>query len=73
MYDNTAQGEMGDKGDKGDDGVGISSVVIDKDSNLVITLTDGTTHNAGSVVGPGGAIDNLDAAAILQYYAGLIG
>ena len=44
------QGEKGDKGDQGEqgekaeDGVGIEKVEYDKDGNLVITFTDGTTQ-----------------------------
>ena len=38
------QGVKGDKGDKGDTGVGVQSVTVDANGNLVITLTDGTTQ-----------------------------
>ena len=34
----------GEKGDKGEDGVGIKSVQIDADGNLLITFTDGTSQ-----------------------------
>lgn len=43
------QGDKGDKGDKGDTGIGVKSVAIDDDGNLIITLTDDTVHNAGKV------------------------
>ena len=43
------QGDKGDKGDKGDTGIGVKSVTIDEDGNLIITLTDDTVHNAGKV------------------------
>ena len=56
-----AQGEKGDKGDigndgkdgkdgkNGEDGVGVSSVMVDKDGNIIVSLTDGSTHQAGSL------------------------
>ena len=37
-------GAQGEKGDKGEPGVGIEKVEYDKDGNLVITLTDGSTQ-----------------------------
>ena len=46
----TIKGEKGEKGDQGEqgehgkDGVGVESVTYDKDGNLVITFTDGTTQ-----------------------------
>ncbi len=43
------QGDKGENGDKGDTGVGVKSVTIDEDGNLIITLTDDTVHNAGKV------------------------
>lgn len=43
------QGDKGDKGDTGATGVGVKSVTIDEDGNLIITLTDDTVHNAGKV------------------------
>jgi len=39
---------------KGDTGLGIYSALVDSDGNLIITLTDSTTINAGSTVGPTG-------------------
>ena len=39
-----AQGPQGEQGEKGEDGVGIEKVGYDKDGNLVITFTDGTTQ-----------------------------
>ena len=41
----------GVKGDTGDDGVGIASVQINSSGNLIVTLTDETTKDAGSVNG----------------------
>ena len=49
------QGDKGDKGDKGDTGVGVKSVTVDDDGNLIITLTDNTKHNAGKVTGKDGS------------------
>lgn len=47
----------------GDDGVGVQGVTINGSGNLIITLTDGTIIDAGTVVGTDGAdgqnIDNI--------------
>lgn len=48
------QGVAGPKGDTGDQGIGITSAVVDAGGNLIITLTNGSTINAGSSVGPKG-------------------
>ena len=40
--DTGAQGAKGDKGETGAQGVGIESIQVDENGNLVITLTDGT-------------------------------
>ncbi|MBE5752245.1 MAG: leucine-rich repeat domain-containing protein [Clostridiales bacterium] len=37
-----AKGDKGDTGEQGEQGVGIESVQVDENGNLVITLTDGT-------------------------------
>ena len=56
-----AQGPKGDKGDAGQDGTdgkdgrGIKSVTTNDKGDLIITYTDGTTENAGKVVGDDGA------------------
>ena len=39
----------------GKDGVGLAGAVIDRDGHLIITKTDGGTHNLGIVVGRDGA------------------
>lgn len=44
-------GAKGAKGDTGDDGVGIANVQINSSGNLIVTLTDETTKDAGSVNG----------------------
>lgn len=41
----------GDKGDKGDTGVGIADAAINANGHLILTLTDGTTKDAGKVTG----------------------
>ena len=46
---NGADGKDGTNGTNGQDGVGVSSVMVDKDGNIIVTLTDGSTHQAGSV------------------------
>lgn len=50
-----AAGEAGKDGINGSDGrdgkdsVGISAVTVDKDGNITVTFTDGSTHKAGSI------------------------
>lgn len=39
----------GEKGDKGDTGRGIASMTFNDDNELVITYTDGTTQNMGTI------------------------
>jgi hypothetical protein len=53
--DDGERGEPGEKGDPGRDGVGLSGALIDRDDNLVLTLTDGKTVSLGVVVGKDGA------------------
>ena len=48
------KGDQGDKGDKGDTGVGVKSVVINENGNLIITLTDDTVLDLGKVTGDKG-------------------
>ena len=45
----------GDKGDQGDTGVGVKSVVINENGNLIITLTDDTVLDLGKVTGDKGS------------------
>ena len=45
----------GDKGDKGETGVGVKSVVINENGNLIITLTDDTVLDLGKVTGDKGS------------------
>ena len=44
----------GPKGDKGDTGNGISSIVLNDDYTLTITMTDGTVYHTESIQGPSG-------------------
>ena len=48
------KGDTGDKGETGDDGVGISSVALNSDYTLTITLTDGRTYTTTSIRGEQG-------------------
>jgi len=47
-------GAQGPQGSTGATGLGIYSVVVDGSGNLQVTLTDASTINAGSTVGPQG-------------------
>lgn len=49
-----AQGNVGPQGNTGADGVSVSSASV-TGSNLIITLSDASTIDAGNVVGPQGA------------------
>ena len=50
-----SDGAQGPKGEDGKDGLGIDSVTTNADGHLIITYTDGTTEDAGKVVGDDGA------------------
>ncbi|MEG9430654.1 MAG: hypothetical protein VZQ61_07025, partial [Christensenellaceae bacterium] len=52
------QGEKGDNGEQGIQGVGISSVIIDDNGNLIIILTDDSVINAGKVIAPAEKLDD---------------
>ena len=47
-------GSRGEKGESGADGVGLAGALIDRDGNLVITLTNGEAKSLGVVVGKDG-------------------
>lgn len=49
------RGERGEKGEPGKDGAGIQDLLIDRDGNLVATMTDGRTKSLGIVIGKDGA------------------
>jgi hypothetical protein len=49
-----ANGIDGQKGEDGADGIGLAGAVIDKDGQLVVTLTNGAMRELGAVVGKNG-------------------
>lgn len=49
-----ADGKDGDNGDPGKDGVGLAGAMIDRDGELVVTLTNGELKKLGKVVGNDG-------------------
>lgn len=48
------KGDPGEKGEKGEDGIGMAGAMIDRQGNLIITMTDGSIHALGLVVGRDG-------------------
>lgn len=53
------RGEKGEKGERGADGRGMAGTLIDRDGNLVVTMSDGEVAKLGSVVGRDGK-DGID-------------
>jgi hypothetical protein len=53
-------GAKGDIGDKGEVGVGIDNVTINANSHLIVTLTDGSSIDAGLIQGGSGTDDYED-------------
>ena len=53
-------GTNGTNGTNGADGISVEVVNINADGDLIITLTDGSVHNAGHVVGSNGADATVD-------------
>lgn len=53
-------GAKGEIGDKGDVGVGIDNVTINANSHLIVTLSDGSTIDAGLIQGGSGTDDYED-------------
>jgi hypothetical protein len=49
---------------KGDTGVGVFSAVVNGDGNLILTLDDASTIDAGSIVGPKGDKGNTGNAGV---------
>ena len=47
--DATLQGAGALKGEKGDDGASVTNMVIDEDGNLICTMSDGNSVNAGQI------------------------
>lgn len=59
-------GTPGVHGKDGRQGIGVAGGLITQDGHLALTLSDGTTHDVGPVVGPPGAkgADGLVAAPV---------
>ena len=57
---NGVDGKDGLPGTDGKDGVGVSSVTVNDNGELLITLSDGTVNNAGTVAG-----ERLECAGLL--------
>lgn len=53
---NGKDGAAGEKGADGADGVGLAGAVIDRDGDLVVTLTNGEHKNLGPVLGKDGSV-----------------
>lgn len=53
-------GAKGEIGDKGDIGIGIDNVIINANSRLIVTLSDGSTIDAGLIQGGSGTNDYED-------------
>lgn len=51
---NGKDGDPGGPGPAGKDGTGLAGALIDRDGQLVVTLTDGSTKALGPVLGPAG-------------------
>lgn len=60
-------GEKGEPGEPGGSGIGLAGALVDKQGNLIVTLTDGSFSNLGSVVGPAGhSVSKEEINAIIQ-------
>lgn len=59
-YIQVNDGAKGEIGDKGDIGVSIDNVTINVNSHLIVTLSDGSTIDAGLIQGGGGTDDYED-------------
>lgn len=55
-------GDKGDAGEKGADGLGVADLLIDREGNLVATMTDGRMKSLGVIVGKDGnnGVDGKD-------------
>jgi hypothetical protein len=62
-------GPAGPPGDQGKDGRGAAGAVIDRDGQLVLTMSDGTVERLGEVVGKDGAAgrDGVDGKDGLSF------
>lgn len=65
----------GDIGEPGRDGVGIAGALIDRDGNLVVTLSNGEHRSLGCVIGKDGAPgkDGLDGLGVEDMSVGYDG
>jgi len=59
---------QGKKGEKGADGIGLAGALIDRNGELVVTLTNGEAKNLGPVVGKDGrnGVDGKDGAGLTE-------
>lgn len=69
------RGERGTDGVAGNDGRGAAGAMIDRDGNLILTMSDGTVERLGVVVGKDGAAgrdgkDGLSMADVTRTYDG---
>lgn len=67
------RGNDGKKGEPGKDGAGIADLLIDRDGNLIATMTDGRVKSLGIVIGKDGAdgrngMDGLSMADVTRAY-----
>jgi hypothetical protein len=69
--DQGPQGDPGIQGETGPQGVGVSTATVDESGNLIITLTDTSTVDAGSVIAntgnitfAGSILDTVDSSSI---------
>jgi hypothetical protein len=67
------QGPQGNVGPQGDGNAGVSSATVNGSGNLVITLNDSTTIDAGNVVGPQGDQGNAGVDGISITNTALVG
>lgn len=59
------QGEKGDPGADGKDGIGLAGAIIDRNGELVVTLTNGEAKSLGPIVGRDG-MDGKDGAGLTE-------
>ena len=59
-------GKDGERGEKGADGLGMAGSMIDRDGNLLVTMTNGEVKNLGAVVGKDGR-DGVDGLSLESF------
>ena len=57
-------GQQGAQGPAGSDGVSVTGAELDASGNLVLTLSNGQTIDAGSVVGPEGPAGTVEDISV---------